>query len=707
LATVFLLLPVAKNWLNHPLVSMTKSFMPNIRHLCAIFLSLAACCLTQCTPPDAPKAAKPDTVNLDLRNPLAQKLYTFRDERKSDSLLLYLSDKDATLRYMAALSFASVRDTNAIEPLAQLLRDAVEDVRIAAAFSLGQIGAKKCEKHLIGAFISDDPESQHQRFNAVVLEAIGKCGSRASLRHIASVSTYLPTDTLLLEGQCRAVFRFGQRDSVQPIATQLMVNYVHNDRIPEPARMVAACYLARTNNLTFDSTQAELLSAAFIRAPNNADIRIFLARALGRSQTGPAFGRLSKVIATEQDWRVKCSIINALAKFNYDTVRALLVPFIRDANPHVNRTAAEFFIANGQPQDGDYYWRVAQGNPDLPMLTQIALYRASNKFLSLRNEPESKFTVNNRLKQIFQQAKTPYERAACLGALSEFGWNYKEIRNLGFNNPHPAVKTAAAEALTAILQRPNFYSFFGENAKTVRRDLYYYLREIVVSGDPGMIASAADGFRVEALNYKTFRDSSRIGVLKTALAKLQMPRDVEAYMALDKAIAYFEGRPEPLAPKIAFNHPIDWTQLKSVTQQTEATIETTKGNIVLQLYPQWAPGSVINFISLANEGFYNGKAFHRVVPAFVIQGGCPRGDGYGALDYTLRTEIGLAWYDSEGYLGMASAGADTEGTQFFITHSATPHLGGRYTIFGKVKSGMDVVHQIQPGDAIKTMTVRQ
>ena len=681
--------------------------MPNIRHICVILLSLAAYCLMQCTPPGAPQEAKIDTVNLDLRNPSVQKIYTFRDERKTDSLLRYLNDKDATTRYLTALSFASSRDTNAIEPLTQLLRDAVEDVRIAAAFSLGQIGSRKCEKPLIEAFMSNDTQSLHQRFNAIVLEAVGKCGSRASLRHITAVTTYQPTDTLLLEGQCRAVFRFGQRDSVLPAATQLMVNYVHNDRIPEPARMIAACYLARTAALNFDSTQAELLSAAFIRAPNNADIRIFLARALGKSQTAPAFGRLSKVISTEQDWRVKCNIINALAKFNYDTVRALVVPLIRDANPHVNRTAAEFFIANGQPQDGDYYWRIAQGNPDLPVLTQIALYRASNKFLSLKNEPESKFAVNNRLKEIFQNAKTPYERAACLGALSEFGWNYKEIRNLGFNNPHPAVKTAAAEALIAIMQRANFYAIFGENARVVRRDLYYYLREIVASGDAGMIASAADGFRVEALNYKTLRDSARVGDLKTALAKLKMPRDVEAYMALDKAIAYFEGRPEPPAPKVAFNHPIDWAQLKSVTQQTEATIETTKGNIVLQLYPQWAPGSVVNFISLANEGFYNGKAFHRVVPAFVIQGGCPRGDGYGALDYTLRTEIGLAWYDSEGYLGMASAGTDTEGTQFFITHSATPHLDGRYTIFGKVKSGMDVVNQIQPGDAIKVITVQQ
>jgi cyclophilin family peptidyl-prolyl cis-trans isomerase len=110
---------------------------------------------------------------------------------------------------------------------------------------------------------------------------------------------------------------------------------------------------------------------------------------------------------------------------------------------------------------------------------------------------------------------------------------------------------------------------------------------------------------------------------------------------------------------------------------------------------------VVNFIKLINDGFYNGKTTHRVVPNFVVQGGCPRGDGYGALDYTIRSEIGLCWYDQAGYLGMASAGRDTEGTQWFITHSPTPHLDGRYTIFGKVAEGMDVVNTLEVGDRIE------
>lgn len=661
---------------------------------------------TRCTPPGYGESDNKGLINLNLRDKQVQLLYTFRDEHKTDSLKAYLTSENATLRYLAALSFASLRDSSAAVALHPLLGDAVEDVRIAAAFALGQIGRRESEAALIKSFVGNDTSSVHQRFNAVVLEAIGKCGSMASLRNIAAVSTYKSYDTLLLEGQCRAIYRFGLRDSVHPAATARMVAYVYDDQLPAPARLMAAHYLARTKNIAPDSAQAVMIAAGFVRASGNPEIQMALATALGKSATGPAFGILSKVIGREQDWRVRCNLIRALAKFDYDTVRSLVTPLVHNANPHVSRTAAEFFIENGRAQDGDYYWRIARDNGGLPMLSQIALYRASNKFLSGKTTPESKDYVNFRLKEIFQQSKKPYERAACLLALAEFGWNYRWIHDKGFPDPHPAVKSAAAEAIKTIAERPSFFTFFGEAAKGARRELYNYLRELTAAGDAGMIAAGATAFTAPTLNFRTIRDSARLDDLKTALTKLNMPRDVEAAMALDEVIAWFEGQSKPAPRKIPWNHPVDWALLKTVSEKTEATVATSKGKIVLELYPIWAPGSVASFIALAQGGEYDGKNFHRVVPNFVIQGGCPRGDGYGALEFTLRTEIGLAWYDREGYLGMASAGPDTEGSQFFITHSPTPHLDGRYTIFGRVKSGMEVVHNIQPGDAIEKVTIQ-
>jgi cyclophilin family peptidyl-prolyl cis-trans isomerase len=108
---------------------------------------------------------------------------------------------------------------------------------------------------------------------------------------------------------------------------------------------------------------------------------------------------------------------------------------------------------------------------------------------------------------------------------------------------------------------------------------------------------------------------------------------------------------------------------------------------------------VANFVGLARRGYFNGLSFHRVVPDFVVQGGDPRGDGWGGPGYTIRCEYNTLGYE-RGRVGMALAGKDTGGSQFFITHSPQPHLNGRYTIFGEVIEGEDVLDAIQVGDII-------
>jgi cyclophilin family peptidyl-prolyl cis-trans isomerase len=127
--------------------------------------------------------------------------------------------------------------------------------------------------------------------------------------------------------------------------------------------------------------------------------------------------------------------------------------------------------------------------------------------------------------------------------------------------------------------------------------------------------------------------------------------------------------------------------------------ETTKGNFDLTLYPEKAPLTVSNFLELVETGFYDGIYFHRVVPGFVIQGGDPRGDGWGGPGYSIPCEYNDIFYE-RGVLGMAHAGKDTGGSQFFITHTPQPHLNGKHTAFGKVISGMAVVDQIEMFDQI-------
>ena len=149
----------------------------------------------------------------------------------------------------------------------------------------------------------------------------------------------------------------------------------------------------------------------------------------------------------------------------------------------------------------------------------------------------------------------------------------------------------------------------------------------------------------------------------------------------------------------------EWEALVAPPFSPHAYIETDRGVVEIELAILDAPLTVANFMALARKGFFDGTAIHRVVPDFVVQGGDPRGDGEGGPGYTIRDEINMRPY-LRGTVGMALDWDDTGGSQFFITHSPQPHLDGRYTVFGTVVAGMDVVDRLAPWDVIRRVRIR-
>lgn len=159
-------------------------------------------------------------------------------------------------------------------------------------------------------------------------------------------------------------------------------------------------------------------------------------------------------------------------------------------------------------------------------------------------------------------------------------------------------------------------------------------------------------------------------------------------------------------PQNQWNHPPDM-QI-DVSKTYLLNIETDKGTIQLELYPEYAPITVNNFVFLTQNGYYDGVSFHRVIRDFVIQGGDPTGTGRGGPGYKFADEVfGNPLKHETGVISMANAGPNTNGSQFFITHSPQPHLNGKHTVFGKVTNGMDVVNAIEQGDTMITVTATE
>jgi len=177
------------------------------------------------------------------------------------------------------------------------------------------------------------------------------------------------------------------------------------------------------------------------------------------------------------------------------------------------------------------------------------------------------------------------------------------------------------------------------------------------------------------------------------MSRIKVLLAIPVMMAVQAIGGCSAGEPSPTPKTYTTPPPMDI----DVNKQYTATIETKKGDMVIELFATDAPKTVNNFVFLAREGFYNGTTFHRVIPDFMAQGGDPTGTGSGGPGYTFEDEFSQRIHTA-GALSMANRGANTNGSQFFITYAPQPHLDGRHTVFGQVIQGIDVLDKLTPRD---------
>ncbi len=631
-------------------------------------------------------------INVSLTDIELQTIIDLQDKQDLAGLYKYFRSENPAYRYYSVLAFSSIKNDISSDSLFRMLKDPVLEVRAAAAYALGQTGNTKITDRIIAAFSGRDTLEVDNIFNANILEAVGKTGNESDLKAIATVKTYRSTDTFLLLGQMRAIYNFSLRKILADEGTSRVVDLLYQKSIPSEVRTLAANYLGRNKKLNLSLYKVRLIE--IFSKEDDPDIRMSLALAFGNSKDIDFLPALKSRLITETDYRVKCNIVRAMANFPYADVRDILLSNLKNDNIHIASTAADAIIINGIVEDVPEYarydtvgipWQV-RAKMNGAVLTHTALYFT-----------KSKTAFSQRILKNIKESSDDYSKAAYVNALSKDPYNYVLLGQLYTEEKSQIVKIAALDGLGNILRNPLFFKAFGNGFGRVKGEILGTLINAVSSGDVGQIAVASTILKEPSLIFKEWIKDPAF--MKEALGKLTLPKDIESYNELKSAISYIEGT--SFTPEVVkHNHPIDWTFLQLSSDTTVAAIKTSQGLIRVKLDRINAPATVANFINLVNEKFYNSKIFHRVVPNFVIQTGCPRGDGYGSLDYTIRSELPQKYFDDEGYIGMASAGNHTESTQWFITHSPAPHLNGNYTIFGKVVEGMDIVHKIQVGDKI-------
>jgi cyclophilin family peptidyl-prolyl cis-trans isomerase/HEAT repeat protein len=596
------------------------------------------------------------------------RIYEWQDRRVTDSLVLYLSHNQAQYRKEAALAFASVQDTAAAEKLGRLLLDdSDEGVRQVAAVALGQSPCRSSIEALSAAL----KQEKNQTVLKYVLEALGNTLPDDSTTVLTAYETVSNESE---EGKAWGVYKLGLRGIVhEDVINTALKGLLSTNR---NTRLASSHFFARTSLKDFADKGNVLQGASY-----DPDVAIRIAATLALRQVKTDSSRIIlQQRVKDNDERVRVSALRALRVFPFDLTAEAYLKALNDTSHQVRVASAETILGVATAGYAGAIYQAAKRVVDWRV--QTTLFETVAKL-----QPSD--TLFEEVENRYITSTNNYQKAALLSVLGRSAANYSFVGNELAVSNDPIVLSSAALSLGSCNQAEDFR----DSQKPAFLALY---KKAIERGDAAVTGIIAQILGDSTKQYKPLLTD--ITFLKVARDKLSLPKDNEAIQPVEAAIAYLEGH-QPPEVKNSYNHPIDWELVRSIPANQKAVIQTTQGDITLLLFIEESPGSVANFITLTRQGYFNGKFFHRVVPNFVIQAGCARGDGWGSEDYSIRSEFTTGSY-KEGSVGMASAGKDTEGTQWFITHSPTPHLNGRYTIFAEVIKGMDVVNKIGVGDRI-------
>jgi cyclophilin family peptidyl-prolyl cis-trans isomerase/HEAT repeat protein len=592
------------------------------------------------------------------------KIADLQDRRNSDSLISYFKHENPSIRNRAVLAFASVQDSAAVAKLTNVLStDADTTVRISAAVALGQTRSRESEKNLKAAIEKESADN----VRAAIIEAYGRVTRNWDLNIDVEKNPSAVAWSLY-----RASFNNAVDASKNSVAATLL-----DSKFNDNTRLGAAHFFSRGAK---DITNQFSAIAKSALNDKSVDVRMASASALRKVVTDSSFVALEKILSNDPDYRVRIGAVRGFQASPFERSKNNLLKALRDKNVNVGIAASEavkatltetFWIDVANVASESKNWRV-----------QANLYEA---VLKVKNNKG----IIDEVIALYKTAN-PYQKRGLLYALQNQPSTAPFIQQELLTAQDLVVKTSAADALVAINKNKDFEA----KQKKAFADVY---QKAIEAGDPTVITTISSALADSTLAYRGVVTDYQF--IATAKQKLVPVKDDDAIAALDRANAYFEKRKPAERVANTYNHPINWARIKELPSDQHVTVFTSKGKIKLRLLVDDAPGSVANFLDLVDKKYFNNHYFHRVVPNFVIQVGDKRGDGSGGEDYTIRSEFTKTKYKT-GSVGMASSGKDTEGTQWFITHSPTPHLDGRYTIFAEVVEGMETVHAIEVGDQI-------
>jgi HEAT repeat protein/cyclophilin family peptidyl-prolyl cis-trans isomerase len=624
-------------------------------------------------------------------------------------LLRLLGDEDPRIRRRVALAIGRVGLEEGAPPLIARLSDPEPEVRQMAAFALGLIGRPLARNPLVAAL-----DDEHPIVKASAAEALGLIGDVSAAEPIARMAARIVESGALAtppgdEGDAvrdtpagavrLALFALARLKAYEALASVVL------DDVGQPrVRWWPVAYaLQRLEDARASSALVTLASDP------HPFTRAFAVRGLGAMKGRGGVMPALVPLVTGPDRVVAIEAVRALGRLEDPRAAKVLIGLVRspkaDPQLRVEAVAASVDVV-GEGLTELLIDTIADHDPAVRAGVLRALAeRDPETFLVVLSglDPDPDWTVRaalaTALGTLSPEAGLPRLRAmlgdgdarvvpAVLAALVRLKTPAAEEAALAqLRVDDPIARANAARAL-GTLKSPAHAGALFEAYRRSLDDPTYVARAAILTALAEVGAPEADSTLNEAL-------ADRDWAVRLRAAELLAARKSGA------ADVFASIRPAPPSrPDVDYAAP----HLVAPSVSTQFFIDTDRGTIQVELAVLDAPLTVDNFVALARRGFFDGLTFHRVVPGFVVQAGDPRGDSEGGPGYTIRDEINQRPH-IRGALGVAIDSADTGGSQFYITHAPQPHLDAKYTVFGRVLTGMEVVDQLRPGDIIRRVRV--
>jgi HEAT repeat protein/cyclophilin family peptidyl-prolyl cis-trans isomerase len=627
-------------------------------------------------------------------------------------LVRMLSDQEPRVRRRAALAIGHVGLADGVQPLLALLADPDPEVRQMAAFALGLIGDARARDRLVAALADPSPLVQGSAAEALGLigdaaaaDAIGRfvaqgiqsgvvaqappaeddarrdtpaAAVRLGIYALVRLKAYGPLSAAVLDGSAQPRVRWW------PVAFALQRL---EDRRALPALLTLAkeanpytrAFAVKGLGALKDASALPVLTPLLTSGDRN--VLIETVRALGRIADRSAAEPLLKIVGdATRDPLVRLEAVSALGAIQAPEVAETLLDVLAaDPSPPI-RAAALRSIATADPEN---FVTVLSGlDPDPHWSVRAALATVLGTM--------SAETASARLQPLLDDTDQRVIPAALAALIKIRAPNAAAVLLDKLKADDFAVRAAAAAGI-AELKPANGAAALADAYRLGQRDPTYTARAAALGALQQYGAAAA----LPVLNSALADKDWAVRVRAAGIIRQLDPNGAGATVE-----ASIRPAPTTLAADLYAAQ-----RLVSPTVTIQAFLETDRGLIHIELAMNEAPLTVENFVTLARKGFFNGLSFHRVVGDFVIQDGDPRGDGEGGPGYSIRDELNQLPY-LRGTVGMAlDPWRDTGGSQYFITHSPQPHLDAKYTVFGRVVAGMDVVDKIQQWDVIRSVKI--